>query len=83
MFLIMCGFSTAFYMFQINRMYRDIDEDGLLYPTAPGENVAVKSIVYQYYAMLGDFSNINLDESENLYMEIIVTIFFVLATLLV
>ena len=82
MLLIMAGFSTAFYMFQINRMYRDTDEDGLLYPTEPGENVAVKSTIYQYYMMLGDFENINLD-SDSLNMEICITIFFIMSTFLV
>ena len=82
MLFIMFGFSTAFYMFQMNRMYRGSDEDGLLYPTESGENVAAKSMVYQYYMMLGDFENINLD-SEGIYLEITITLFFVLSTFLV
>jgi len=39
MVLIMCGFATAFYMLQMNRVYKGMEEEDLLYPINLGESV--------------------------------------------
>lgn len=82
MMLIIFGFATAFYLLQMNRVYQEYEEDDLLYPISIGEHVGAKSLKLQYYMMLGDFENINLD-SEILSQEALATIFFILTTFLV
>ncbi len=37
--VIMCGFCTAFYILQYNRLYRDADEESLLYPLNKGDSI--------------------------------------------
>mmetsp|Transcript_2831 Transcript_2831/g.3863 ORF Transcript_2831/g.3863 Transcript_2831/m.3863 type:complete len:135 (-) Transcript_2831:423-827(-) len=39
-------------------------------------------MIFQYYMMLGDFENINLDD-ENVVQEVLATVFFILTTFLV
>ena len=78
----MCGFATAFFMMQSNRFYSASSEDDLLYPVNVGESYKFKSMVLQYYMMLGAIENINLD-SKTVEGEVIITVFFVLTTFIV
>ena len=53
---LMVGFGTAFYLLQIERIYRGaIDEEELLYPYDPSNFAFTQSIMNQYFILLGDF----------------------------
>lgn len=56
---IILGCGVAFYLLQIERIYRGAkDEDDLLYPFDPSNFSFTEAITHQYFILLGDFGAI-------------------------
>ena len=82
MVMIMCGFCTAFYILQYNRVYKDVDEESLIFPMNKGDSILGSALVNQYFTMLGDFEGMNLSDEQSL-VQVLVTVYFILTTFLV
>ena len=76
------GFSTAFYLLQLEKMYRGvIDEDELIYPFEWKNFAFTSSFMSQYYILLGDFGDINLEDETSFANELCSKMLFFVTTL--
>ena len=81
MLMIMFGFGTAFYILQLNRIYKGDTEDDLVFSYRPGDYLFYSAFINQYFIVLGDFEGMQLND-ENTAGELFVTVFFVMTTFL-
>ena len=82
MLMIILAFGTLLYLAQVNRIYEGATEDDLVFAYNPGDYLFYQSIINQYFLVLGDFENMNLND-DNILKEGLVTIGFLGATFLI
>ena len=79
----MVGFGSAFYLLQIERIYRGaIEEEQLLYPYDPSNQAFPQSIMTQYFILLGDFGALQLEDFDSKGNEVAAKILFIFTTVI-